>query len=47
MNRVIDLFPPHQQHQARLSLANALRGVVSQRLLPRVGGAGSRPSRRW
>jgi twitching motility protein PilT len=38
VHRVIDLFPPHQQHQARLSLANVLRGVVSQRLLPRVGG---------
>lgn len=39
VNRVIDLFPPHQQSQARISLASALRGVVSQRLLPStVGG---------
>jgi twitching motility protein PilT len=39
VNRVIDLFPPHQQAQARLSLANSLRGVVSQRLLSSsVGG---------
>lgn len=38
VNRVIDLFPPHQQYQARLSLANTLQGVVSQRLLPRAQG---------
>jgi twitching motility protein PilT len=38
VNRIVDLFPPHQQAQARLSLANTLKGVVSQRLLPRVGG---------
>jgi len=38
VNRVIDMFPPHQQEQARLSLANSLKGVVCQRLLPRAGG---------
>ncbi|AXV09750.1 Twitching motility protein PilT [Euzebya pacifica] len=38
INRILDLFPPHQQHQARLSLANALKGIMCQRLLPRVGG---------
>lgn len=38
VNRIIDLFPPHQQEQARVSLANSLRGVISQRLVPRVGG---------
>ena len=38
VNRVIDVFPPHQQGQARLSLANSLRGVVSQRLLPGMAG---------
>ncbi len=38
VNRIIDLYPPHQQHQARLSLATALKGVVSQRLLPRTRG---------
>jgi twitching motility protein PilT len=38
VNRIVDLFAPHQQAQIRLSLANALKGVVSQRLLPRVGG---------
>ena len=38
INRIIDFFPPHQQHQARLSLATALKGIVCQRLLPKVGG---------
>ncbi|HUG83122.1 MAG TPA: PilT/PilU family type 4a pilus ATPase [Euzebya sp.] len=38
INRILDLFPPHQQHQARLSLANSLRGILCQRLLPKVGG---------
>lgn len=38
INRVIDLYPPHQQRQARLMLAATLRGVISMRLLPGVGG---------
>jgi twitching motility protein PilT len=38
VNRIIDFFPPHQQRQARLQLAATLKGIVSQRLLPRVGG---------
>nr|MBA2528893.1 PilT/PilU family type 4a pilus ATPase [Euzebyales bacterium] len=38
INRIVDLFPPHQQGQARLSLANSLKGIVCQRLLPQVGG---------
>lgn len=38
VNRVIDFFPPHQQLQARLMLASTLRGIVSLRLLPAVGG---------
>ena len=38
INRVIDQYPPHQQDQARISLANSLRGIVSQRLVPRVNG---------
>lgn len=37
-DRIIDVFPPHQQQQARLQLANVLTGVVSQRLLPRNSG---------
>jgi twitching motility protein PilT len=38
VNRVVDLFPPFQQHQVRLSLANALKGIVCQRLVPQAGG---------
>ncbi len=38
VNRIVDLFPPFQQHQARLSLANSLKGIVCQRLVPRAGG---------
>ncbi|CAN5778803.1 type IV pilus twitching motility protein PilT [soil metagenome] len=38
INRVIDFFPPHQQKQARVALSTSLAGIVSQRLLPRVGG---------
>ena len=44
INRVIDFFPPHQQMQARLSLAGTLKGVVSQRLLARAGGGGRVPA---
>lgn len=38
VDRVIDVFPPHQQHQVRTQLANTLLGVVSQRLIPKIGG---------
>jgi len=38
VNRIIDMYPPHQQKQARISLANTLRGVVSQRLVPTTNG---------
>jgi len=34
LSRIIDIFPPHQQLQVRLQLAETLKGVVSQRLLP-------------
>lgn len=38
ISRIIDVFPPYQQTQIRMQLAMTLRGVVSQQLLPRVGG---------
>ena len=34
----MDLFPPHQQTQVRMQLADSLRGIVSQRLLPNKDG---------
>ena len=40
LNRVIDVFPPHQQDQVRVQLSFVLEGVVSQQLLPRKSGAG-------
>jgi twitching motility protein PilT len=40
VNRCIDLFPPYQQRQVRLSLAAALRGIVAQRLVKRDGDGG-------
>jgi twitching motility protein PilT len=44
INRMIDFFPPHQQKQIRVSLAGSLRGIVSQRLLPRLDGRGRLPA---
>src|ERR1700682_5040685 len=38
--RIISAFPPHQQKQVRLQLGSVLRGVISQRLVPRADGKG-------
>lgn len=38
VDRVIDVFPPHQQNQIRLQLSMTLAGVISQRLLLKIGG---------
>jgi twitching motility protein PilT len=38
VDRIIDVFPAHQQNQVRYQLANVLLGVVSQRLIPKIGG---------
>jgi twitching motility protein PilT len=40
INRIIDVFPPHQQAQVRAQLSLVLEGVMCQALLPRLGGAG-------
>jgi len=40
INRVIDVFPPHQQSQIRAQLSFVLEGVVCQTLLPRASGEG-------
>jgi len=34
VERIVSLFPPHQQPQAVVQLANALRGIIAQRLVP-------------
>ena len=44
VNRVISVFPPHQQKQIRLQLAAVLKAVISQRLLPRADGLGRVPA---
>ncbi|MFA5411071.1 MAG: type IV pilus twitching motility protein PilT [Candidatus Omnitrophota bacterium] len=40
IQRIIDVFPPYQQTQVKLQLADCLQGVVSQLLLPRAYGTG-------
>jgi twitching motility protein PilT len=40
INRVIDVFPPHQQVQVRAQLSFVLEGVVCQQLIPRASGVG-------
>ena len=40
VQRIIDVFPPYQQKQVRIQLADALQGVMSQILLPRASGKG-------
>jgi twitching motility protein PilT len=40
VDRVIDVFPPHQQQQIRVQLANVLEAVVSQQLIPTFDGKG-------
>src|SRR5215813_7957205 len=44
VNRVISVFPPHQQKQIRLQLAAVLKAVISQRLLPRADDRGRVPA---
>jgi twitching motility protein PilT len=38
VNRIIDAFPTNQQEQVRTQLSTALIGVLSQALLPKIGG---------
>ncbi len=40
IDRVIDIFPPHQQEQIRTQLSTTLLGVVAQRLIPKADGTG-------
>jgi twitching motility protein PilT len=44
INRIIAVFPPHQQKQVRLQLAAVLKGVISQRLIPRADQQGRVPA---
>jgi len=40
ISRIISMFPPHQQRHIRLQLSGVLKGVISQRLIPRAEGKG-------
>ncbi|MDD2972092.1 MAG: type IV pilus twitching motility protein PilT [Lachnospiraceae bacterium] len=40
VDRMVDVFPPHQQQQIRVQLSNVLEAVISQQLIPRVDGSG-------
>ena len=40
VDRVIDVFPPHQQQQIRIQFANVLEAVITQSLIPTADGAG-------
>ena len=44
INRVISVFPPHHQKQVRLQIAAVLKGIISQRLVPRADGQGRVPA---
>jgi len=44
VNRIISVFPPHQQKQIRIQLASVLKAVISMRLLPKVDGQGRVPA---
>ncbi len=40
INRIVDVFPPHQQSQIRAQLSFVLEGVISQQLIPHASGRG-------
>ncbi len=44
ITRIVSVFPPHQQPQVRLQLASIIKGVISQRLVPRADGKGRIPA---
>lgn len=38
IDRIIDIFPPHQQNQIRMQISITLKGIIAQKLLPKEGG---------
>ena len=44
VERIIDVFPPHQQQQVRVQLGESLQGVITQQLLPTVDGRSRAPA---
>src|SRR5437899_73743 len=43
VNRIIDFFPPHEHRHLRAMLAGTLKGIISQRLVPKAEGGGRVP----
>jgi twitching motility protein PilT len=44
VNRIITVFPPYQQKQVRTQLSSVIKGIISQRLVPRADGKGRVPA---
>jgi twitching motility protein PilT len=44
INRIISVFPPYHQRQVRMQLSAVIKGVISQRLVPRIDGKGRVPA---
>jgi twitching motility protein PilT len=44
VNRIIGVFPPYHQRQVRIQLSSIIKGVLSQRLVPRADGKGRVPA---
>ena len=44
VERIIDVFPPHQQNQVRMQLAGSILGIVAQTLMPTLDGQGRVPA---
>ncbi len=44
INRIISVFPPYHQRQVRIQLASIIKGIISQRLVPRADGKGRVPA---
>ena len=40
IDRIIDVFPPHQQQQVRVQLSSVMQAIISQQLLPKADGSG-------
>src|SRR3990167_2115606 len=44
INRMLTIFPPHQHNQVRYQLAQVLKAIISQRLVPTAGGKSRAPA---
>lgn len=44
IDRIIDVFPPHQQQQVKIQLSSVLKAVITQRLIPNIEGIGRLPA---